>query len=50
VLLLRSVGGFTYREVAEVLEVPIGSVMGRLSRARAAVRRRLAELERPTAK
>jgi RNA polymerase sigma-70 factor (ECF subfamily) len=50
VLLLRAVGGFTYREVAEVLEVPIGSVMGRLSRARAAVRRRLAELERPTAK
>jgi RNA polymerase sigma-70 factor (ECF subfamily) len=44
VLLLRAVGEFKYREIAEILEIPVGTVMGRLSRARAGVRRRLAEL------
>jgi RNA polymerase sigma-70 factor (ECF subfamily) len=38
-LLLRSVGDFRYREIAEILEIPVTSVMGYLSRAR----RRLAE-------
>ena len=35
VLLLVAVEGYAYREAAELLEVPIGTVMSRLSRARA---------------
>ena len=37
VMLLVAVEGFSYRDAAEVLEVPIGTVMSRLSRARAAL-------------
>jgi RNA polymerase sigma-70 factor (ECF subfamily) len=41
VLLLGVVEGFTCREAAEILSVPIGTVMSRLSRARRALRDRI---------
>lgn len=34
VLLLRAIAGFHYREIGDSLEMPLGSVMGHLSRAR----------------
>jgi RNA polymerase sigma-70 factor (ECF subfamily) len=34
VLLMRAIGGFRYQEIASALDMPVGSVMGNLSRAR----------------
>ena len=34
VLLMRAIGEFSYREIAETLDIPLGSVMGNLARAR----------------
>jgi RNA polymerase sigma-70 factor (ECF subfamily) len=42
-LLLYAIGDFKYREIAEILEVPMGTVMSHLSRARQGIRERLAE-------
>ena len=34
VLVLREIEGFSYKEIAEVIRIPIGTVMSRLARAR----------------
>ena len=38
VLLLRAIGDLRYREISESLEIPLGSVMGNLARARQKMR------------
>jgi RNA polymerase sigma-70 factor (ECF subfamily) len=45
ILMLRACEGLTYEQIAVHLEVPIGTVMSRLNRARAALRDALAELD-----
>jgi RNA polymerase sigma-70 factor (ECF subfamily) len=48
VILLSDVEEMKYKEIAMVLQIPIGTVMSRISRARAAVRRALeAQLASP---
>ena len=43
VMLLVAVEGFSYREASDVLGVPVGTVMSRLSRARLAIGERFAQ-------
>jgi RNA polymerase sigma-70 factor (ECF subfamily) len=43
VLLLRAIGECSYAEIQELLAIPLGSVMGYLSRARRRLRRSLAD-------
>jgi RNA polymerase sigma factor (sigma-70 family) len=45
-LCLREIEEFSYEEISEILEIPIGTVRSRLARARRALARQLAELSR----
>lgn len=45
-VLLADVEGFAYKEIAEMLDIPIGTVMSRLHRGRKAMQRELYELAR----
>ncbi len=48
VLILSVAGDLRYREIAEVLDCPIGTVMSRMARARRALRERLADYAKPS--
>ena len=48
VLLLRAIGDFRYREMAEALGIPLGSVMGHLARARRKMREAIMRARRRT--
>ncbi len=43
VILLRSIGEFKYREISDILHVPIGTVMSCLARARIRLRQKLTQ-------
>ncbi len=43
VLLLHAIGEFKYREIAEILQVPIGTIMSTLARSRVRLRQRLVQ-------
>jgi RNA polymerase sigma-70 factor (ECF subfamily) len=45
-VLLADVEGFSYKEIAEIMETPIGTVMSRLHRGRKAMQRELYEFAR----
>jgi RNA polymerase sigma-70 factor (ECF subfamily) len=44
VIVLRYIEGFSYSQIAQILDCPAGTVMSRISRARAELRRRLSGL------
>jgi RNA polymerase sigma-70 factor (ECF subfamily) len=47
IVVLREMEGFSYKEIAELAELPIGTVMSRLARARRLLRKSLAAALKP---
>lgn len=47
-ILLRSIEKFSYREIAEIMEIPVGTVMTHLSRGRRKLREQLTEYAQET--
>ena len=45
VITLVDLAGFSYIEIAKILDIPIGTVMSRISRARGALRTKLADYD-----
>ena len=45
VITLVDLAGFSYIEIAKILDIPIGTVMSRISRARSALRTKLADYD-----
>ena len=50
VLVLREIEGMNYRDIASLISIPVGTVMSRLSRARALLIKNIGKAQRPEQK